>query len=69
MKRKADKSMNVTGPNARELFSILAQLRHLYMHMMRHDDTNIHSMADGILSKQIKRLEGLQRTLFDKVKA
>jgi len=60
--------MTVTGPNARELSSILAQLRHLYMHMLRHDDPNIHSMANRILSKQITRLEGLQRTLFDEVK-
>jgi hypothetical protein len=56
-------AMHVTGPNPREMSSVLAQLRHLYMLMGREDIVTPNMV--GILSRQIKRLESLQRVLFE----
>jgi hypothetical protein len=57
--------MNVIGPNKREMSNVIAQLRHLYMHLAKHDDAAVRSMAEGLLARQIKRLESLDRVLFD----
>lgn len=56
--------MRVDGPNQREMSSVLAQLRHLYTNMMRLDSEQAKRMADGILARQIRRLESLDRVLF-----
>jgi hypothetical protein len=61
--------MRVTGPFPRELSSILAQLRHFYRNT--HAAVNGHPDWVGprvpdlnLLSKQIERLERLQREMF-----
>jgi len=55
--------MQVTGPNQREMSSVLAQLRHLSM-LMGQEDIVTPNML-GLLSRQITRLELLQRVLFE----
>lgn len=53
--------MKVDGPNKREFSSVLAQLRHLYMLMER----NGSPLYQPLLSRQIRRLESLERVLFE----
>lgn len=58
--------MQVQGPNQMELSSILAQLRHMYHNMKMgrvKNEPSAIEIADGILARQIVRLERLQRTL------
>jgi len=57
--------MTVTGPNPREMASVLAQLRHLYTLLMREPSSQVQSLAEGILARQIRRLESLQRVVFE----
>ena len=60
--------MKVDGPNKRALRSVLAQLRHMYMLMKTGQVLNemaVVSIADRILHRQIKRLEDLDRSLFE----
>jgi hypothetical protein len=60
--------MRVTGPFPRELASILAQLRHFYRNT--HNAVNNPDWVGprvpdlNLLSKQIERLERLQREMF-----
>ena len=56
-------SMNVVGPNKREMSSVLAQLRHLYMLMSKEDIVTPNMLS--ILSRQVARLESLDRVLFE----
>jgi hypothetical protein len=39
----------------------LAQLRHLYSHMVNGTFNNVESLANGLLSPEISRLERLVR--------
>jgi hypothetical protein len=55
--------MTVDGPNARELRSILAQLRHFYMLLERGE--NGEQPSKRLLSRQIQRLESLERVIFE----
>jgi hypothetical protein len=58
--------VKVDGPNARELRSILAQLRHLYMLLERTEGSAAAMVGhQRLLSKQIERLESLQRVIFE----
>lgn len=60
--------MKVDGPNKREFDSVLAQLRHLYWKLMNGHVPNVEAarlIADGVLSRQIARLEMLHRILLE----
>lgn len=54
--------MRVDGPNKREMASVLAQLRHLYMLLNEGGKPETYQR---LLSRQIQRLESLQRVLFE----
>jgi len=54
-------SQHVDGPNKREMSSVLAQLRHLYMLLGEGGKPEVYQR---LLSRQITRLESLDRVLF-----